>query len=93
MNKNTVICKICGTPFQTTDYRRKLCSVECQNENNRRIARDRNGFRYPLKFRDLKIREVVNILVTENITIEEYIDNRDYYVFRFLAYGDLYYGN
>ena len=92
MNKYTRVCETCGKTFRTTDFRRKNCSSECSAVNKRRIALERAGVRYPLKYKDLKIREVVNILVTEHITFSEFIENRDYYVFRYLANGELYYG-
>ena len=91
MYKYTKVCEICGKTFSTNDARRKTCSLECQEENKKRISREYNGFRYPLNYATLKIREVVNILITEDIPISAYIDNRDYYILKYFSCKELYY--
>lgn len=91
MNKYTIVCGICGETFHTDDLRRKFCSRECRDEAKHRTAQDWNKAIYPINHKDLKIYEVVNILVTEGITFEDYIENRDYFVLKYLSTEEAYY--
>lgn len=91
MNKYTKVCEMCGKTFETNDSRRKMCSYECQNEKRRLISKEYGGFSYPLNYRDLNIRDVINILVTEKISVSTYLENRDYYVLKFLSCKEVYY--
>ena len=82
------VCVICGELFESGVTNRVTCSRVCQNTRERQL---RAGYgdgmvHYQTNIRDLKLYEVLEIMRRENITINEYLSNRDFYVSRYLLY-------
>lgn len=80
-------CSICGNLFYPIDDRQKYCNPGCRMEAKRRSSKSHNGNWYNIEVRDLTLGDVNNILVEENITIEEFIENRTDYVIKYLYGG------
>ena len=74
-------CDYCGRLFESRDDRIKFCGDACRKESKRRTSRRQSSEWYDITIKNLKIYEVNNILVENEITVEEYMKNREKYVF------------
>lgn len=78
-------CVVCGKLFETAIYNKVTCSHECQKVRNRMLNKGyENGLNYRVNIVDLKIYQVLEIMRLEKITIGQYLDNRDFYVARYM---------
>ena len=81
------VCEWCGHTFNPRDARSKLCSDNCRKESKRFTARKQSNEWYDITIKDLKLKDVANILAENKITFEEYMKNREKYVFDYLYGG------
>lgn len=77
------VCLVCGKPFEACNNSNIICSPECRKIRKESLRT--NELKFDTTIINLKLYEILEIMKRENITISEYLDNRDYYIMRYIT--------
>lgn len=82
------VCVICGKEFETNRVKKITCSPECKHERKNIQLREKRASKKLIDIVnseiDLKLWEILEIMYANNITIQQYLKNRNYYTLLYL---------
>lgn len=80
-------CEWCGRLFDRRDDRHKFCSDACRRAKQHDALKKRSWYWYDITIKDLRLRDINNILIEQNITIQQFIADRENCVVKYLWGG------